>query len=261
MKVVILAGGFGTRIEEETHLKPKPMILIDESPILEHIMKIYSHYGFHEFIICLGYKGHVIKEFFRDYFLQYSDITFDIANRKTTIHRQKNMPWKVTLVETGLNSGTGTRLRKVKNFLKDEKEFMFTYGDGLIDLNINRLQDIHQKNKCLVTLTAVQQPPRFGALLIDDESKKLTAFAEKQIKEGPWVNGGYMVMSTEIFDWIPENDCSFESDVLPLLTEQGAVSAYQHYGFWQPIDTMRDLRVVRDAIKTGAAPWLKALEI
>jgi glucose-1-phosphate cytidylyltransferase len=254
MKVVILAGGLGSRISEESHLKPKPMIEIGEKPILWHIMKIYSYYGFNDFIICLGYKGYVIKEYFSDYYLHASDVTFDMTKNQTVIHNNYCEPWKVTLVETGLNTMTGGRIKRIKNYT-DNEPFMMTYGDGVADVNIPELLKFHQAQGKIATLTAVQPGGRFGMLDIDDEKNKINSFREKTKEDGGWINGGFMVLQPEIFDYIDGDATFFEREPLEKLANEGQLSAYKHNGFWQCMDTQRDKFALEEMLNSGKAPW------
>ncbi|RSK28617.1 glucose-1-phosphate cytidylyltransferase [Bacillus sp. HMF5848] len=255
MKVVILAGGYGTRISEESHLKPKPMINIGERPILWHIMKIYSYYGYNDFIICLGYKGYVIKEFFADYYLHTSDITFDFKNRNQMIvHNNMAEPWKVTLVDTGLDTMTGGRIKRIQKYIGNDR-FMLTYGDGVSDVDINDLEEFHKQNDSIVTMTAIQPGGRFGVLDINDSTKKVERFVEKSVELGGWINGGFMVVEPDVFDYI-DGDCTiFESGTLVKLAEQGKVSPYKHYGYWQCMDTQRDKGLLESLWKSHNAPW------
>lgn len=254
MKVVILAGGFGTRISEESHLKPKPMIEIGDQPILWHIMKGYSYYGFNEFIICAGYKQQIIKEYFSEYYLQRSDITFDFSRDNTKlIHNNVAEPWKVTIVDTGLNTLTGGRVKRVKDYIGDET-FMLTYGDGVSDVNISELLDFHKKGGKLATMTAIQPGGRFGTLDIDDSSI-IRHFAEKRKEDGGWINGGYMVLEPEILDYIEGDQTIFERDPLERLSEEGQLQAYKYDGFWQCMDTMRDKLYLEELLEQGKAPW------
>lgn len=253
MKVVILAGGFGTRISEESHLKPKPMIEIGEQPILWHIMKIYSSFGFNEFIICLGYKQYMIKEYFADYFLHTSDITFDLANNEMTVHNNFSEPWKVTLVDTGLNTMTGGRVKRVRDYIGNEP-FMLTYGDSVADVNIVELVKFHQSHGKIGTLTAVNIGQRFGVLDISKEGG-INAFREKNAADGSWINGGYMVMNPEIFDYIEGDSTVFEKVPLERLVREGQLMAYEHTGFWQCMDTQREMNQLREMWESGKAPW------
>lgn len=254
MKVVILAGGFGTRISEESHLRPKPMIEIGDQPILWHIMKEYSYYGFNEFIICAGYKQQIIKEYFSEYYLHRSDITFDFSQENAKlVHNNVAEPWKVTIVDTGLNTLTGGRIRRVKDYIGDET-FMLTYGDGVSDVNISELLDFHKKGGKLATMTAIQPGGRFGTLEIDD-SGIIRHFAEKRKEDGGWINGGYMVLEPEVLDYIEGDQTIFERDPLERLSEEGQLQAYKYDGFWQCMDTMRDKLYLEELLEQGKAPW------
>jgi glucose-1-phosphate cytidylyltransferase len=254
MKVVILAGGYGTRISEESHLKPKPMIEIGEKPILWHIMKLYSHYGYNDFIICLGYKGYVIKEFFADYYLHNSDVTFDFANNNMlTIHNNVSEPWRVTLVNTGMETMTGGRIKRIKKYVGDEK-FMLTYGDGVTDLNINELEKYHENADGYITMTAIQPGARFGVLDIDP-SNRIERFVEKSKEDGGWINGGFMVVEPQVFDFIQGDSTVFESSTLDKIASEGKLNAYKHYGFWQCMDTQRDKGLLETLWKNERAPW------
>jgi glucose-1-phosphate cytidylyltransferase len=252
MKAVILAGGLGTRISEESHLKPKPMIEIGGKPILWHIMKIYSAYGVNEFIICLGYKGYLVKEFFANYYLHASNVTFDLRNNSMEVHQNASEPWKVTLVDTGEFTQTGGRLKRIASFL-DGDDFCFTYGDGVIDENIGKLIEYHKNNDALATMTAVQPPGRFGAL--DMEGNKIIVFNEKPKGDGAWVNGGYFVLSPKVIDFIKDDETIWEREPLNELAKRGELSAYKHNGFWQPMDTLRDKILLDQLWDKGAAPW------
>lgn len=255
MKVVILAGGYGTRISEESHLKPKPMIEIGEKPILWHIMKIYSHYGYNDFIICLGYKGYIIKEFFADYYLHTSDVTFDFVNQNMlTIHNNVSEPWRVTLVDTGLDTMTGGRVKRVRKYIGDEP-FMLTYGDGVSNVNINKIENYHKKTGGLLTMTAIQPGGRFGVLDIDDSSNRIERFVEKSKEDGGWINGGFMVVEPEVFSYIEGDKTIFERSPLERLAEEGKLNAYKHHGFWQCMDTQRDKGVLEELWRSGKAPW------
>lgn len=255
MKVVILAGGLGTRISEESHLKPKPMIAIGERPILWHIMKIYSHFGFNEFIICLGYKGYIIKEFFADYYLHMSDVTFDFnSENKMTIHQNIAEPWKITLVDTGLNAQTGARIKKIQKYIGNER-FFLTYGDGVADININSLLDYHINNKNEFTITAVQPGGRFGVLDIDSNNA-IRKFTEKAKEDGGWINGGFMVLEPKVFEYLAEDDkCIFEREPMTNMAEDGLINAYKHTGFWQCMDTQRDKLLLESMWEKSRAPW------
>ncbi|WP_148409089.1 glucose-1-phosphate cytidylyltransferase [Murimonas intestini] len=254
MKVVILAGGFGTRISEESHLKPKPMIEIGERPILWHIMKEYSYYGFNEFVICLGYKQYIIKEFFADYFLHTSDITFDLAKNEMKVHNNYSEPWKVTLVDTGLNTMTGGRIKRIKEYVKNDT-FMMTYGDGVSDINVRDLLEYHKKNGKIATLTAVNVGQRFGVLDISGKDNSIRAFREKAESDGSRINAGYMVLEPAIFDYIDGDNTVFEQEPLRALANMGELCAYKHNGFWQCMDTQREKEKLEKMWATGQAPW------
>lgn len=253
MKAVILAGGLGTRISEETHLKPKPMIEIGGKPILWHIMKSYSAHGIHEFIICLGYKGYLIKEYFANYYLHTSNVTFDMSDNSMQVHQNTTEPWKVTLVDTGDHTMTGGRLKRVAAFLNNDESFCFTYGDGLSDVDVSGLIRFHQAQRRLATLTAVQPPGRFGAL--DFQGDKIQQFIEKPEGDGSWVNGGFMVLEPKVLDLIQGDRCSWESEPLQELAAMGELSAFRHRGFWQPMDTLRDKNYLESLWQEGNAPW------
>lgn len=256
MKVVILAGGFGTRISEESHLRPKPMIEIGGAPILWHIMKCYSYYGFHDFIICCGYKGHVIKEYFADYYLYRSDITFDFSNKNEMIvHNNVAEPWRVTLVDTGLHSQTGGRIKRVRNYIGEES-FLCTYGDGVSDLDINRLLDFHRSHGKIATITAVQPGNKFGVLDIDG-GQLIRKFTEKGKEEGGWINAGFMVLEPQIFELIDGDLTILERKPFERLAEMGELAAYKYNGFWQCMDTQRDKHYLESLIEGGNAPWIK----
>ena len=246
MKVVLLAGGKGTRISEESYLKPKPMIEIGDMPILWHIMKIYSHYGYNEFVICCGYKGYVIKEYFADYFLHMSDVTFDFSQgNKMVVHNNAAEPWKVTLVDTGEETQTGARIKRIQQHIPVGEAFMLTYGDGVADVNINELVSHHEKSGKCVTMTAVQPSGKFG--MLDIEGGTITKFLEKPRGDGGWINGGYMVLNYEVFQYLRDDEnLIFEQEPLERLAQDGKLGAYKHYGFWQAMDTMRD----RDKLNT-----------
>ncbi len=254
MKVVILAGGYGTRISEESHLKPKPMIEIGGQPILWHIMKEYSKYGFNDFIICLGYKGYVIKKYFADYFLHTSDVTFDIANNKMKVHNNYSEPWKVTLIDTGLNTMTGGRIKKIQKYI-EEDSFMLTYGDGVSDIDINKLVKFHKKHGKIATITGINVGQRFGVLKMDDKDN-IISYREKNDEDGSWINGGYMVLNTKVFDYISDNDnVIFEKQPLENLAKDGQLVAYKHTGFWQCMDTQRDKKLLEELWQTNNAYW------
>jgi glucose-1-phosphate cytidylyltransferase len=253
MKAVILAGGLGTRISEETDLKPKPMISIGGMPILWHIMKLYSHHGINEFIVCCGYKGYVIKEYFANYFLHMSDVTFDMSENRMTVHNQKAEPWKVTLVDTGDNTMTGGRLKRVAGYLQDEDIFCLTYGDGLSDVNITELIAFHKAQQVKATVTAVLPPGRFGAL--DVTGNRVNSFREKPQGDGANVNGGFFVLSTKVIDYISGDKTIWERGPIERLSKEGDLAAYQHGGFWQPMDTLRDKIHLEELWQSGKAPW------
>lgn len=252
MKAVILAGGLGTRISEESHLKPKPMIEIGGKPILWHIMKIYSHYGINDFIICLGYRGYVIKEYFANYFLHMSDVTFDIGRNEMHIHREKAEPWRVTLVDTGENTMTGGRLKRVREYIGQET-FCMTYGDGVANVNIRALIDHHKERKRIATVTAIQPPGRYGALIIKDGG--VEQFQEKPAGDGAWINGGYFVLDPEALSYIDGDETAWEARPLQTLAAEGKLSAYQHDGFWQAMDTLREKNHLEDLWQKNNAPW------
>jgi glucose-1-phosphate cytidylyltransferase len=252
MKVVILAGGLGTRISEESHLKPKPMIEIGGKPIIWHIMKIYSKYGINDFVVCLGYKGYVMKEYFANYFLHQSDVTFDIASNEMHVHKNSAEPWRVTLVDTGEATMTGGRLKRVKRYVENE-DFCFTYGDGVSDVDIASLVSFHKSGNRIATLTAVQPPGRFGALNIDES--RVTSFEEKPQGDGGWINGGFFVLSPKALDYIDDDDSIWERDPLERLASEKQLGAYFHKGFWQPMDTLRDKNLLEDLWASGKAPW------
>ncbi|MGP1599361.1 glucose-1-phosphate cytidylyltransferase [Peptoanaerobacter stomatis] len=254
MKVVILAGGFGTRISEESHLRPKPMIEIDGVPILWHIMKSYSHYGYNDFIICCGYKGYIIKEYFADYYLHNSDVTFDFTdNNKMIIHNNVAEPWKVTLVDTGLNTMTGGRLKRIQKYLGNET-FMLTYGDGVCDINLNKLEEFHKSHKKTATITAIQPGGKFGALDINDKGQ-IETFIEKGKEDGGWINGGYMVLNPEIFNLIEDDNTVLEKYPLEELSRRKELIAYKYDGFWQCMDTLRDKIYLEELLTKNQAPW------
>ncbi len=252
MKVVILAGGLGSRISEESHLKPKPMIEIGGKPIIWHIMKIYSSFGLTDFIICLGYKGYVIKEYFANYFLHMSDVTFDLSKNSLQVHQNNSEPWRVTLVETGEATQTGGRLRRVREYLSEE-DFCFTYGDGVSDIDMKALIENHRVSRRLATLTAVQPPGRFGSLVL--ESSAVVAFEEKPMGDGGWINGGFFVVSPKVIDYIEGDDTVWERAPMEKLAIAGQLGAYFHKGFWQPMDTLRDKNHLEELWRDGTAPW------
>ena len=252
MKAIILAGGMGTRISEESALRPKPMVEIGGKPILWHILKIYAAHGINDFIICLGYKGYVIKEYFANYFLHMSDVTFDMAKNKVDIHQNNAEPWKVTLVDTGEDSMTGGRLKRVAKYL-DGEDFCFTYGDGVGDINITALVEFHRAQGRLATLTATQPPGRFGALKMD--GIRVDGFQEKPEGDGGWINGGFFVLSPKVIDYIDGDQTIWEREPLEQLSRDGQMTAYHHKGFWQPMDTLRDKHLLEELWASGKAPW------
>jgi len=253
MICVILAGGLGTRISEESNLKPKPMIEIGGKPILWHIMKIYSSHGINEFIICCGYKGYIIKEYFANYFLHMSDVTFNMHDNSIEIHNQKAEPWKITLIDTGDNSQTGGRLKRVKSYLTNEDSFCFTYGDGVSDVDISASILFHKKHKKLVTVTAVQPPGRYGAII--SEGNNVTGFYEKPKGDGGYINGGFFVLSPKAIDYIDNDYTSWENEPLSNLAREGQVQAFEHHGFWQPMDTLRDKNLLENLWINNNAKW------
>ena len=254
MKAVILAGGLGTRLAEETDLKPKPMVEIGGKPILWHIMKIYSAHGVNEFIICCGYKGYMIKEYFANYFLHMSDVTFDMSDNSVHVHQNNAEPWSVTLVDTGEHSMTGGRLLRVRDFVKDESAFCFTYGDGVGDVDITTLIEFHRSHGRQATLTATRPPGRYGALRFSDENS-VESFEEKPQGDGGWINGGFFVLHPEVIDRIEDETTSWEGEPLTGLARDGQLSAFKHNGFWQPMDTLREKQLLNDLWRTGQAPW------
>lgn len=253
MKAVILAGGLGTRISEETHLKPKPMIEIGGKPILWHIMKIYSSHGVNDFIICCGYKGYLIKEYFANYFLHMSDVTFDMANNRMEVHQGNAEPWKVTLVDTGDDTLTGGRLRRVASYIEGEEAFCFTYGDGVADIDITAQLAFHKSHGLDATVTAVQPPGRYGAL--EMKGHMVNGFAEKPRGDGGFINGGFFVLSPRCLPLIHGDQCSWENEPLVRLASEGRLAAYTHHGFWQPMDTLREKNQLEHLWETGTAPW------
>lgn len=254
MKAVILAGGYGTRISEETAVRPKPMVEIGGRPMIWHIMKIYSAYGVNDFVICCGYKGYMLKEYFANYFIHVTDLTFDLRKRETITHSNSVEPWRVTLIDTGENSMTGGRLKRVREHLDDET-FCFTYGDCVTDVNIRELIAFHQAERALATLTAVQPAGRFGALVLEKEQTRITTFTEKPRGEGAWVNGGYFVLEPQAIDYIEGDATSWEREPLERLAEDGRLAAFKHDGFWQPMDTLRDKVVLEEMWSAGSPPW------
>jgi glucose-1-phosphate cytidylyltransferase len=256
MKAVILAGGFGTRISEESHLRPKPMIEIGDAPILWHILKYYSHFDVNDFIICCGYKGYMIKEYFADYFLHRSDVTFDFSNGgKMTVHSNVAEPWRVTVVDTGLETQTGGRIRRIRKFVGSER-FLLTYGDGVSDIDLPSLIETHEKSGKTVTLSAIQPGGRFGVLDINDRDGTVTGFQEKGKEEGGWVNAGFMVMEPGIFDYLDDDKTILERKPLQTLSANGKLGVYKHNGFWQCMDTARDKEMLEKMWNNGSAPWL-----
>jgi glucose-1-phosphate cytidylyltransferase len=253
MKAVILAGGLGTRISEETHLKPKPMIEIGGKPILWHILKIYSHHGINDFIVCCGYKGYVIKEYFANYFLHMSDVTFDMSKNSMEVHQRNAEPWKVTLVDTGDETMTGGRIKHIANYVRDEEFFCMTYGDGVGDINITELIAFHRSQNVKATLTATIPPGRFGSL--DLNGSKVNSFMEKPKGDGAMINGGFFVLSPQVIDYIKGDTTLWEREPLEELARQGNLSAYSHHGFWQPMDTLRDKNYLEELWQSGKAPW------
>jgi glucose-1-phosphate cytidylyltransferase len=252
MKAVILAGGMGTRISEETALRPKPMIEIGTKPILWHIMKIFSAFGIDDFVICLGYRGYVIKEYFANYYLHTSDATFDLSTNTMEVHQHTGEPWKVTLIDTGEDTQTGGRLKRVLPYVGDE-DFCFTYGDGIANVDIGALRAFHRESRTLATLTAVQPPGRFGAVRLQHE--RVERFQEKPEGDGGWINGGFFVLSPRVGEYIEGDRSAWERDPLEGLAAEGELAAYKHPGFWHPMDTMRDLRYLEDLWSTSRAPW------
>lgn len=254
MKAVILAGGYGTRISEESTVRPKPMVEIGEKPILWHVMKIYYAYGIKEFIICLGYKGYIIKEYFTNYFLHMSDVLFDMQENNMQVLNNGVEPWKVMLIDTGEGTMTGGRLKRVKKFIGKDT-FCFTYGDGVGNININKLIKFHKEQRALATLTAVQQPGRFGAFKLDRAQNMISSFREKPEGDGAWINGGFFVLEPEVMDYIEDDSTVWEKDPLENLASDGKLAAFKHDGFWHPMDTLRDKHVLQDMWTSNNAPW------
>ena len=255
MKVVILAGGFGTRISEESHLRPKPMVEIGDKPILWHVMKLYSYYGFNDFVICCGYRQHMIKEWFDDYYLHNSDVTFDFTkSSEMTIHSNVAEPWRITLIDTGLHTMTGGRVKRIKEFIGDET-FMLTYGDGVADVRIDELVEFHKENERLATLTAVQPPGRFGLANINEDDE-IVSFVEKPVGDGTWINGGFFVLEPAVFSYIEGDHTIWERDPLEMLAAEKQLMAYRHHGFWRPMDTLRDKNVLEELWESKQAPWM-----
>ena len=253
MKAVILAGGLGSRLSEETSVKPKPMVEIGGRPMLWHIMKLYASHGINDFIVCLGYKGYVIKEYFANYFLHMSDVTFDLANNKMQVCERHCEPWRITLVDTGEHSNTGGRLRRVRKYVNDETSFCFTYGDGLSDVDIQAVIACHERNGRLATVTAVSPPGRFGAVELQGE--RVTSFKEKPRGDGALINGGFFVLSPKVIDYIDGDETIWEGDPMERLSRQGELAAHVHDGFWQPMDTLRDKNLLENLWQSGRAPW------
>ena len=253
MKVVILAGGFGTRLSEETHLRPKPMVDIGDKPILWHIMKIYSSYGYNDFVICLGYKGYMIKEYFANYFIHQSDLTIDLTNNTIETHHSKAEPWKVTLVDTGKESMTGGRIKRIQKYVGNEP-FLLTYGDGLGNVDIAVLVEEHRRNQKLVTVTAVQPSGRFGALNLA-ENNQVNSFLEKPKGDGSWINGGFFVCQPEVFQYLDADSTIWEREPMERIAADGQLQAFKHLGFWKPMDTLRDKQELEQAWESGTAPW------
>jgi glucose-1-phosphate cytidylyltransferase len=253
MKAVILAGGLGTRLSEETSFKPKPMVEVGGKPILWHIMKIYSQHGVNEFIICCGYKGYLIKEYFANYFLYNSDITFDMKNNQMKVHEQRAEPWTITLIDTGENTMTGGRLKRVQEYVKDDESFCFTYGDGLADVDISKAIEFHKSHGKQATLTSTYPPGRFGAL--DIQGNQIKRFKEKPKGDGGMINGGFFILSPKVIERIVDDFSTWEQEPLTTLAQDGELMAFQHHGFWQPMDTLRDKNLLEDLWKSGNAPW------
>jgi len=257
MKAVIFAGGYGTRISEESGVRPKPMVEIGNKPILWHILKIYSHYGINDFVICCGYKSYVIKEYFSNYFLHSADVTFDMQHNKMEVHNAFSEPWRVTLVDTGEDTMTGGRLKRVKQYIGNET-FCLTYGDGVCDLDIGKLIAFHKEQGTNATLTAVQQPGRFGAFNLGSKDVKISKFQEKPLNgDSPWINGGFFVCEPAVLDLIKDDTTTWEREPLEVLASSGNLSAFKHSGFWHPMDTLRDKHYLEDLWKSGKAPWKK----
>lgn len=254
MKAVILAGGLGTRLTEETTIKPKPMVEVGDRPILWHIMKTYSFHGINDFIICCGYKGYVIKEYFANYFLHMSNVTFDMRFNQMNVHSGSAEPWKVTLIDTGETTMTGGRLKRVREYVGSES-FCFTYGDGVSNVNITELVKFHKEQNLLATLTAVQPPGRFGAIALAEGQTCISSFHEKPEGDGAWINGGYFVLEPQVIDWIDGDETIWEQEPLQKLASMGQLSAYKHSGFWQPMDTLRDKNKLDDLWRKNQAPW------
>lgn len=253
MKAVILAGGLGTRLSEETAMRPKPMVEIGGRPILWHILKMYSHHGINDFIICCGYKGYLIKEYFANYFLHMSDITFDMRSNRMEVHQKRAEPWNITLVDTGDESMTGGRLRRVRNYIEDDEAFCFTYGDGVGDIDISSTIEFHRQHGKLATLTATYPPGRFGAL--DIQNRQVMSFKEKPKGDGAMINGGFFVLSPEVLKYLKDDSTIWEQEPLMGLANDGQLMAHQHHGFWQPMDTLHDKNLLEKLWASGKAPW------
>jgi glucose-1-phosphate cytidylyltransferase len=252
MKAVILAGGRGTRLAEETQIKPKPLVEASGQPLIWHVMQNYARHGVTDFIVLAGHKGQYIREYFADFWLHQADVTFDLSTPDREIHKVRSLPWKVTVLDTGIDTNTGGRIARLRNTLSDE--FLLTYGDGVSDVNIGELINAHKKSGNLATLTAVQPPARFGALNLNGD--QVVNFQEKPVGDGAWVNGGFLVLNPGIFDYLPGDETSLEIDVLPKIAEAGKLGVYKHSGYWQPVDTIRDLQRLEEAISKGALPWV-----
>lgn len=253
IKAIILAGGYGTRISEETSERPKPMIEIGSKPILWHILKIYSHYGINDFIICCGYRGYLIKEYFANYFLHMSDVTFDMSNNKMEIHQQNAEPWRITLIDTGESTMTGGRLKRVSKYVENDPLFCLTYGDGLSNINLEELINEHRQSEAIVTLSSVYSPARFGSLVLD--GKYVSGFKEKPRGDGAMINGGFFVMSPEVFNYLQNDNTVLERDPLETLASEKKLNAFRHDGFWYAMDTLRDKNILDDLWSSGKAPW------
>ncbi|RKI43209.1 glucose-1-phosphate cytidylyltransferase [bacterium D16-51] len=254
MKVVILAGGRGSRLSEETYLKPKPMVEIGDAPILWHIMKIYSYYGYHDFVICCGYKGEMIKEYFMDYYMQAADITVDLSNNSYVVHENVTEPWKVTLVDTGLETNTSGRIMRIRKYLNEEP-FMLTYGDGVSNVNIKELVKFHKAHKKIATITAAKPAGRWGAIQINDGTNSIETFREKECADQAWVNSGFAVFEPELFQYLTDETQQLEKEPYDRLVKDGQMIAYKHFGFWHPMDTVNDRAVLQSYWKSGQAPW------
>ena len=254
MKAVILAGGFGTRISEESSVRPKPMVEIGDEPILWHIMKTYSAHGINDFVVCLGYKGYLIKEYFSDYYLRVADVTFDIRNHRVEVHNNGAEPWRVTLVDTGPSTMTGGRIRRIRDYVGDET-FCMTYGDGVSDVDVTGLIEFHRSQGVLGTLTAVQPPGRFGAFTLGEAGTRVGGFREKPAGDGAWINGGYFVLEPEVFEYIEDDSTVWEQEPMERLAHAGQLAAFRHTGFWHPMDTLRDKTVLNELWESGRAPW------